>query len=186
MRRLVLAILGLTLLSGCGSTPAYTAQDLREVKHLYAVLTPIYGRFRAAFYSNDFLGMRAAFGQERTACKQVDAIDNRDNIDPNSNLFQASGDVDTLCNEIESAYARWRKSHHLKYDKTVYLPQTFELFKGSEAVLLQMPKLMCHPADVLVTLPTPPPTPNPTERAVELGQVIPPVDCTPLKLTAVP
>src|SRR5437588_46403 len=105
-----LILLGFTL-AGCRGTQAYTAEDLSQVRSAYAALHPIYVNFKADYVRADRRGILTYFHREQLACKVVDQVDSRDTIDPNVKLFQASIELDNLCNAIESAYAYWASKH---------------------------------------------------------------------------
>ncbi len=155
MRTLLLTLVAIPLLAGCGSSQPYTQQDLHDVEQAWTVLRPLYTDFRTAFHRGDFQEMTRDYARERAECKHVDAIDQRDTIDPNTNLFQASGGLDGMCNTIESVYAAWEKAHHMRYDKTIVPEFLFEAFKGSNRGLRIMADFLRHPAEYSKALATP-------------------------------
>lgn len=159
----ILALI-LILLAGCAGTQPYTATDLRQVREAYATITPIYNAFKIAYAKNDEAAMNRLFAREQRACRLVDTIDNRDSINPNTNLFQASAYLDTFCNDIESAYSGWREAHGLSYDASLpkTLPGTY--FLDGDYNMTQMPRLLKQPAGLCCTIP-PPPTVSPTVPA---------------------
>jgi len=138
--------LALLLLVGCGSSQPYTSQDLKDVKSIYASLLPVYMDFTRAYGQADAAEMRLAYKREQILCGRVDIVDHRDTIDPNSNLFQASVGLDNMCNDIESAYAGWEKSHHLAYDKRVVPSYPQNAFKSSILSLKLMKQYLRRPA----------------------------------------
>jgi len=135
------------LLSACGSSQAYSQEDFRQVTQAYSVLLPIYLDFRAAFRHDDFAQMTHDFASRRPACKEVDAVDRRDTIDPNTDLFQLSAGLDGMCNDIESVYAAWRKAHHMTYDKSIVPAFLSQAFNGSDRGLRIMAQFLRHPRD---------------------------------------
>ena len=147
MRAILVAIATMLLLTACASSQSYTKQDFRQVNHAYSLLLPIYFDFRAAFFRGDFVKMTREFESRRPACKEVDAIDRRDTIDPNTDLFQLSAGLDGLCNDIESVYAAWEKAHHMKYDKSIVPTFLAQAFKGSDRGLRIMAQFQRHPRD---------------------------------------
>ena len=146
MRRLLFLLSSVVLLVGCASTRPYTQLDLRQVKSTYAVLVPLYREFRAAYRRGDGQGIVDGYRQEQRVCRTVDAIDQRDSIDPNTNLFQVSAGLDNLCNDIESVYAAWQKEHHRPYPKDIIPAFLSEAFQGSDLELEKMRKQLHHPA----------------------------------------
>jgi hypothetical protein len=158
MRATVIAIAMMLLLTACASSQKYTQQDLQQVNHAFSVLRPIYLDFRAAFFRYDFVQMTRYFVARRPACREVDAIDRRDTIDPNTDLFQLSAGLDGMCNDIESVYAAWEKAHHMKYDKSIVPSFLSQAFNGSDRGLRIMAQFQRHPADY-TTAATPGPTP---------------------------
>jgi hypothetical protein len=147
MRAILVAIAMLLFLPACASSQEYSHQDLRQVNHAYSLLLPVYLDFRAAFHRGDFAQMTRDFASRRPACKEVDAIDRRDTIDPNTDLFQLSAGLDGMCNDIESVYAAWEKAHHMKFDKSIVLSFLAQAFKGSDRGLRIMAQFQRHPRD---------------------------------------
>lgn len=145
MRRLSLLAL-LILLAGCRGTQPYTAQDLSGVKVAQATIVPVYVAFKRSYFRDDVAAVKQTYAQEQRDCKQVDVIDKRDTIDPNVNLFQASAELDDLCNAIESAYVYWARKHGLPYDKTILPGRRQEVFLGSDTDLKTLPKYLRHPS----------------------------------------
>lgn len=139
-------LLLLVAVTGCSGTRPYTAQDLRQVRTAAARIVPIYVNFMTAYERSDAAGMIKGYHQEQVACRLEDRVDRRDTIDPNTNLFEASADLDNFCNQIESAYARWAISQHLPYDKTI-VPAGNNPFADSQIALAKLPALLAHPAD---------------------------------------
>lgn len=90
--------------------------------------------------------MTLDYRAEQVLCARVDVVDVRDTIDPNANLFQASAGLDNFCNDIESAYAGWERSHHHAYDKRVVPSYPENAFKGSQLSLKQMNMYLRRPA----------------------------------------
>lgn len=148
MRRIVLLFLPLALLlAACSTTTRiYTSEDLHDVRAAYATIRPIYLNFKAAYFRHDTAGILSGFHQERQACRIVDRVDNRDTINPNTNLFQASIVLDDMCNAIEGAYVSWARAHHYPYDKTIIPGYAPDVFLTSDLDLLKMPAYMRHPA----------------------------------------
>ncbi|HEX8918112.1 MAG TPA: hypothetical protein VF898_06395 [Chloroflexota bacterium] len=146
MRRIVISLCLLGLV-GCSSSRPYTALDLAQVKAGYHSLLPVYLHYRKAFFAHDFAVMQQEFAAEQVICKtQIDPVDRRDTIDPNTNLFQASGDLDNMCNDVESTYAGYRKLHHMSYDKTINPSFPPESFSGSDKELAAIKKYFKHPS----------------------------------------
>ena len=145
MRRLLL-LTPLLLLVACRGTQAYSLEDLRQVKQAVAELTPTYTSFKTAFEHDQAAGIKKYYRREESQCRLVDEIDNRDTIDPNVNLFQASVGLDFMCDAVESAYVYWAKKHHLPYDKTVTPGRPLEVFVGSDSFLTKMKGYLRHPA----------------------------------------
>jgi hypothetical protein len=148
MQRLLFLISPLFVLVGCASSQPYTAQDLREVKSTYEVLVPLYVQFRAAYQRGDGSAMAGDYRREQRICRTVDAVDQRDTIDPNTNLFQVSAGLDNLCNDIESVYAAWEKEHHRPYPKDIVPAFLSEAFEGSDLQLKKMREQLRHPASL--------------------------------------
>ena len=146
MQRLLLFLSPLIILAGCASSSPYTAQDLQQVKSTYDVLVPLYRQFRTAYLRRDDQGIVKGYRQEQQVCRTVDSIDQRDTIDPNTNLFQVSAGLDNLCNDIESVYAAWQKEHHRPYPKDIVPAFLSEAFQGSDLQLEKMQKQLRHPA----------------------------------------
>lgn len=145
MRRLPLACL-LVLLAACRGTSPYTQQDLAQVERGYRIVPPIYRHFKHAYARNDLPAMTRWYHRERIACRLVDRIDQRDTIDANTNLFAASNGLDALCNDIEYAYAGWRKAHGLHYDTRLTPGDPATVFEDGDIALLKMPLELRHPA----------------------------------------
>lgn len=146
MRRLLLLVPVLLLLTACGEGAPYTQQDLQEVNQAYAQIRPVYLNFKKAFIHHDAQGIQSGFQREQIACRLVDKIDKRDSIDPNTKLFTASSALDSYCNDIESAYAYWAKAHHLPYDKTVVRETYPDVFKDGDYNMKRMASLLRHPS----------------------------------------
>jgi hypothetical protein len=127
MRRVSLVLLALVVLAGCAGSQPYSALDLKQVRQAYAAVRPVYWAFRAAYIANNYPAMKRLFAQEQRACHIEDVVDKRDTIDPNVNLYQASSQVNSFCNDIETAYAAYRKAHAMPYDELVNetLPGTY-------------------------------------------------------------
>jgi hypothetical protein len=102
--------------------------------------------FKVAFAHASGPAMGRIFSKEQRVCRQVDSIDRRDSIDPNTNLFQASAALDTLCNDIESAYNTWRSNHGLPYDATIPVAVPGSEFKDGDSDMLKMSQWLRHPA----------------------------------------
>jgi hypothetical protein len=145
MRRLPLLSL-LVLLAACRGTSPYTRQDLAQVRHAYRTITPIYRHFKRAYAANNLPAMRRWYHREQRACRLVDQIDQRDTIDANTNLFAASTGLDSLCNDIEYAYAGWREAHGLRYNTKLTPGDPATVFVDGDIALLKMPREMRHPA----------------------------------------
>jgi hypothetical protein len=142
-----LALLGLCLcLSACRGSEIYSQEDLRQVHQVYVQLRPMYVSFKRAFQTNQTAGILQGFRREHAPCAVVDQIDNRDTIDPNVSLFQASIVLDDLCNAIESGYADWAIRHHLSYPSNLIPLRPSELFIGAEADLKKMNSYLRHPS----------------------------------------
>lgn len=154
MRTTLVAIIMMLFLTACASSQPYTQRDLQQVNHAFRVLRPIYLDFRTAFFRGDFAQMTRDFASRRPACKEVDAVDRRDTIDPNTDLFQLSAGMDGMCNDIESVYAAWEKAHHMKYDKSIVLAFLSQAFNGSDRGLRIMAQFQRHPREY-TTAPTP-------------------------------
>jgi hypothetical protein len=138
----------LLLLAGCASNEPYTQRDLHDVRVAYATLTPIVYDFRRAFFSNDTHGVLSSYHQERIACRLVDAINERDTINPNVKLWQASANLDDFCNDIESGFSTYAIAHHLPYDKKVNPSLRYDVMSQSKVDMKKMPDLLAHPADL--------------------------------------
>lgn len=145
MRGFLAIVLTGLFLTGCASKQAYAAQDFQQVKAAWTSLKPVYLQFRSAFTADRTTGILRAYHRERRICLLVDAIDRRDSIDPNTRLFQASSNLDVLCNTIESVENMWAKKTGYPYDKRLPLADP-PYFVYTDAVLLQMPFLLKHPA----------------------------------------
>jgi hypothetical protein len=148
MRALVLfALIAACLgLAGCRGSESYSQQDLQQVHQVYAELRPMYETFKRAFMAGDAAEIFRIYAEERAPCSIVDQIDNRDTIDPNVALFQASITLDDLCNAIESGYAEWAVEHHRPYPKDLQPLRPSELFVGAEADLKKMNGYLRHPS----------------------------------------
>ena len=142
----LLVVASITVVTARGSSKPYTQKDLRDVRNDYALLRPIYLGFRAAYFRNDARSMARYYDREQVVCSQVDQIDRRDSIDPNVNLFQASVGLDNFCNDIESGYAAWQRSHHLRYDKRVVPAFPGDVFKGGDLSLKKIAGFLRHPS----------------------------------------
>jgi hypothetical protein len=148
MRQTVfLILLGLGI-AGCRGTQAYTSVDLVQVRSAYATLQPIYVHFKADYLRGDKGGILSYLQREQAACRVVDAIDSRDTIDPNVKLFQASIELDNLCNAIESAYAYWASHHHYSYDKSITPYPPNDAFLIADTDLLKMPGYLKRPSNL--------------------------------------
>ena len=141
-----IALAVMSVLSARASAQLYTREDLQQVRQSYAALLPIYIDFRSAFKRNDARSMERDYNQEQLDCRQVDAIDQRDTIDPSTNLFAASSELDNFCNDIETVWAAWEKKHHLPYDKRVIPAFLPDAFVGSDIGLKKMAKAMRDPS----------------------------------------
>ncbi len=144
--RLLLIACGLVLLASCTGTQPYSQTDLNQVKRAYATITPIYDSFKVAFARDDASSMGKIYTQERRACRQVDVIDERDTIDPNVNLFQASAALDSFCNDIENTYNSWRETRGLSYDKNLPAANKGAEFIDGDANMLKMHLWLAHPS----------------------------------------
>jgi hypothetical protein len=142
-----LLLLGLGI-AGCRGTQAYTSEDLRQVRSAYATLHPIYIGFKAAYIRGDKLGILSHFQREQIACQVVDEVDSRDTIDPNVRLFQASIELDNLCNAIESAFAYWASHHRYSYDKSITPYPPNDAFLIADTDLRKMPAYLKRPGDL--------------------------------------
>lgn len=146
MRRLLVLPL-LLLLTACStSTRPYTSLDLKQVRAAYIVVRPTYVSFKAAYLHGDTAGIVDGFRREQRACRVVDEVDNRDTINPNTNLFQASIGLDDMCNAIEQAYVTWAKAHHYPYNKSIIPGDPEDVFLTSDLDLLKMQAYLRHPA----------------------------------------
>lgn len=145
MRRAPLLVL-LILLTACRGTQAYTPLDLKQVRHAYRQIPPVYRHFKPAYLAGNASLILKYYAREQRVCHQLDAIDQRDTIDPSTNLFEASVGLDTLCNDIESAYTSWAMKHHHPYDKTVPTTTPDVQFLDGDAALVKMPQEMSHPS----------------------------------------
>lgn len=160
MRIFIILFCALSL-AGCGgncfspqgycSSPyarRFSPLDLRQVRAVYSNLRPIYEQFKVADRSNNSQGLASAFAREQRLCVRVDTIDRRDTIDPNTNLFQASTGLDTLCNTIESIYAGWREQRHLPFDKSISAAPATDptVFEGADKTIAHMAKWLEHPS----------------------------------------
>jgi hypothetical protein len=148
MRKLPLLLLAL-LLAGCAGTRLYTPQDMVQVHQADATIVPIYKSFKRAYVQNYTAGILEAFHREQVACRLVDVIDQRDSIDPNIQLFQASASLDNLCNDIEGIYVGWAKKHHYRYDKSIPPAFVADTFKGADLEVKKLPGYLKHPTDLL-------------------------------------
>jgi hypothetical protein len=144
---LTLSILTL-LLAACRGSELYSQQDLQQVTQTYKQLRPIYLSFKRAIIADDSAGVLLGFQREHAPCAVVDQIDNRDTIDPNVALFQASIGLDDLCNAIESAYADWAIQHHRSYPKNFQPLRRSDVFIGAEGDLKKMNHELNHPSSL--------------------------------------
>lgn len=149
----VIAALGAILvialvLSARSASAPYSKQDLTQVDQTFAALVPVYRSFAAAFHSHNGPVMEQDFRAEQRYCKVVDAIDQRDTIDPNTNLFAVSAGLDNFCNGIEEYYAAWRKSQHLSYDHSLKPGDTSHAFVGTEEYITLLTKQIRHPSQL--------------------------------------
>lgn len=110
------------------------------------MVPPIYRSFKAAYLAQNTAGIRRYYRREQRACHIVDDVDHRDTIDPNVNLFAVSAGLDTLCNDIETAYAQWAKAHGYPYDKSLPPSTPQDVFVDGDASLEKMPDQIKHPA----------------------------------------
>jgi hypothetical protein len=143
---LILLILTPLAIAASRSSNPYTSQALRDVKQNYAQLHPVYLRFKASYQRKDALAMADQYRREQIVCAKVDKVDQRDTIDPNTDLFAASAELDNVCNLIESAYAAWEKAHHLKWDKRVTPAFPGDLWSGEDLSLKKMRGYLRHPS----------------------------------------
>jgi malate synthase len=134
------------MLAACRGSELYTQQDIQQVEQTYKQLHPIYESFKHAYLSNDTAGILQGYRREHAPCAVVDEIDNRDTIDPNIALFQASIALDDLCNAIESAYADWAIRHHRSYPTNIQPLRRSEVFIGAEADLKKINHQLAHPS----------------------------------------
>ena len=148
MRPKFFLLLSLLLLAACRGTQPYTAQDLSQVKQGYNELLPTYLSFKRAYSAGNTAGILKYYYRERIECRTVDQVDNRDTIDPNVNLFQASIGLDNFCNAVESAYVSWAMQNRYPYPKNVIPARPFEAFIVSDKSLGVMPKYMRRPASL--------------------------------------
>jgi hypothetical protein len=143
------AVLALALVvSARGSGAPYTKQDLDQVTTTFYAMVPVYRSFATAFLTHNDPVMEQDFREEQRYCKVVDAIDQRDTIDPNTNLFAVSAGLDNFCNGIEEYYAAWRKSQHLPYDHSVQPGDTSHAFVGTEDYITLLSKQIKHPSQL--------------------------------------
>lgn len=180
MRFVVGAVL-LLLLSGCAGTQIYTSQDLQQVHEAYAMLRPTYLAFKQAYETGDKALILKGYAREQRQCRLVDEIDNRDSIDPNTNLFAASVVLDGLCNTIESAYAWWAKNHGYPYNQNLVPDLAALVFVGSDYDLQKIVFYLRHPKSLTIALTVTPivgpgltpgvvqPTPAPTAATPTAG-----------------
>lgn len=140
-------LLGLLfLLTACASTAPYSRQDLTQVHQAWTEIGPVYKNFKQAYMRNDSTSLSYWYQQEQVDCKLVDQIDTRDTIDPNNKLFLASADVVDMCNDIEGAWAFWRRAHGLSYDKTLVPPSVLYNWKDGDLDVKTIPGLLRHPS----------------------------------------
>ena len=130
---------------GCRGTQAYSSTDLQQVRQAYRIIPPVYRAFKAAYYGGNTRVMLKEYAREKKVCRLVDVVDRRDTIDPNTNLFAASAGLDSLCNDVESAYAGWAIKHHYPYDKSIVPSRPQDAFVDGDANLEKMPAQMEHP-----------------------------------------
>jgi hypothetical protein len=145
MRRLPLLLLLLPAAVACRGTQAYSSTDLQQVRKVYRTVPPIYRAFKAAYFAGNTSLILKEYAREQKACKLVDVIDKRDTIDPNTNLFVASAGLDSLCNDIESAYTGWAIVHHYPHDKSIVPGRAQDAFVDGDTNLEKMPSQMAHP-----------------------------------------
>jgi len=151
----LLPLLAIVLVfSSCRGTYSYTPKDLKQVRRDYRLVVPIYEQFRTAFLRGNGRAIRYWHVRELATCRLNNRIDKRDSIDPRTNLWAASVTLDDLCNAMDSGYAYWAMQHHLPYDKKIYPAPPDQVFVGSDAELLLLPKEMAHPAATMAC-PTP-------------------------------
>lgn len=133
------------MLSGCSVTQLYSPEDITQVRSVYKELLPTYVRFEAAYKADDTSGILRLYAREQHQCKAVDVIDQRDSIDPNINLFQASATLDGMCNTVEAAYAWWAKTHHRPYNIQLVPDTPATLFVGMIPSMQKFPLQLAHP-----------------------------------------
>jgi hypothetical protein len=147
MRSLLIVIVFLVL-AGCARTGPYSSQDLRDVRTAYDTIRPILLAFESSYFRHNSQGILSGYHREMTACKLADRIDKRDSIDPNVKLFEASADLDNMCNDMDSTYTLWAKSNGYPYDKTVTPALPGDVFKSAEKSMKEMGELLRHPASL--------------------------------------
>jgi hypothetical protein len=140
-----LVLIFMLLLTGCASPARYTSQDLSQVKSTFHELLPVYDAFKVAWRHNNLTAMTRQFKREQVVCRQVDVIDARDSITPDTDLFWASTVLDNMCNDIESVYSSWRMAHGYSYDKTTFPTNPGQEFADGDYGVTQMAKLTRHP-----------------------------------------
>lgn len=142
---LLLIPLAAALLSGCGTPPPYTHQDMMQVTQSFDRLLPVYLSFRDAWFNNNGPVMTHDYALEQRYCTVVDQIDKRDTIDPNINLFAVSAGLDGFCDGIEEYYAAWLKSQHLPYDRQVQPGLTSTGFLNTDLWVAELKQELRHP-----------------------------------------
>ncbi len=148
MRRDVLLLLLLPLLVACRGTDLYTSRDLAQVKQAYATIKPIYLAFRYAYHHHLTAGIVSNYHREQRACRLVDDINRRDTIDPGTNLFAASDDLDSFCNDIEEAWSYWAPRHGYPYKKSVPASRPTQEFLDGDFNLGKIKAYLRHPSQL--------------------------------------
>jgi len=146
MRRSLFLLLLLPLLAACRGTQLYTSQDLSQVKKAYAELKPTYLAFERAFEANNTREILSGYHTELHQCHLVDAIDQRDTIDPNINLFYASAELDNMCNAIELGYTTWASTRGYPYPHDIVPARPIDIFPGTDSGLLLMKMYLAKPS----------------------------------------
>jgi hypothetical protein len=150
--RFVVGAALLLLLNGCAGTQIYTPQDVQQVHQAYAMLRPTYLAFKQVYEIGDKALVLKDYAREQRQCRLVDEIDNRDSIDPSTNLFAASVVLDGFCNTIESAYAWWAKNHGYPYNPNLVPDLAGEVFVASDYDLQKIVFYLRHPKSLTIAL----------------------------------